>query len=170
MKKYFAITALLIASFISCTNTDTMTIEPIDKELNSQLLTGERLDPNLFSRTDLLQYYQVSDTDGVPQAEIQEKLNGFVEKNYDLKEIAKAASLTIFFYKKEMLTDYERRDLFESARDNESGSITGQDNNKLSVVLLRQVPGSDKKLVRQLTLYDKDAVLLNATDTININQ
>ncbi|TRW25664.1 hypothetical protein FMM05_05420 [Flavobacterium zepuense] len=170
MKKKFAITALLIASFISCTNKDTMTIEPIDKELNSQLLTGERLDPNLFSRADLLQYYQVSDTDGVPQSEIQEKLNGFVEKNYDFKEVAKFASLTIFFYKKEMLTDYERRDLFESARDNESGSITGQDNNKLSVVLLRQVPGSDKKLVRQFTLYDKNAVLLNATDTLNINQ
>jgi len=168
MKKYIALTAFVITGLISCTNNQTMTIEPIDKELNNQLLTGERLDPNLFSRTDLLQYYQVSNSEGLANADVLEKLKTFVDKNYNLKDFTKVSTLKILFYKKELLSDVDSRNLYESARDNETGMLNGQNDNLLSLMIFRQVPGSDKKLVRQITLYDKDVVLIDTTDTVDI--
>ena len=168
MKKYIALTAFVITGLISCTNNQTMTIEPIDKELNNQLLTGERLDPNLFSRTDLLQYFQVSNSEGVANADVLEKLKTFVDKNYNLKDFTKVRTLKILFYKKELLSDVDSRNLYESARDNETGMINGQNDNILSFIIFRQVPGSNKKLVREITLYDKDVVLLDTTDTVDI--
>lgn len=168
MKKYIALTAFVISGLISCTNNQTMTIEPIDKELNNQLLTGERLDPNLFSRTDLLQYYQVSNSEGLANADVLEKLKTFVDKNYNLKDFTKVSTLKILFYKKELLSDVDSRNLYESARDNETGMINGQNDNILSFIIFKQVPGSIKKLVREITLYDKDVVLLDTTDTVDI--
>ena len=97
-KNILLLNILLIINFYSCTNNNTMIIEPIDKEFNEQLLTGKGLDSNLFSMKELLQYYQISNFSNLTQNDFQLKLNEFVSENYKINNFS---NFTILFYKKE---------------------------------------------------------------------
>ena len=160
---------LLISTLFSCANPDNMSIEPIDKELNERLITGERLRPELFSRTDLLQYYQVADADGLPPEDVQHKLDTFISTTYKLVDISKANSFTVFFYNKKMTVDYSEN-LYESVRDNENGAISGQEDNLLDVVTFQKIKGSDDKLLRYRIQYNDGTPVLDLKDTLEIKE
>jgi len=155
MKNSIPILLLLISTLFSCANPDNMSIEPIDKELNERLITGDRLRPELFSRTDLLQYYQVADA--------------FISTTYKLEDIGKANTFTVFFYNKKMTVDYSEN-LYESVRDNENGAISGQEDNLLDVITFQKIKGSDDKLLRYRIQYNDGTPVLDLKDTLEIKE
>ena len=164
-KNILLLNILLIINFYSCTNNNTMIIEPIDKEFNEQLLTGKGLDSNLFSMKELLQYYQISNFSNLTQNDFQLKLNEFVSENYKINNFS---NFTILFYKKENFVNYSKY-VYEAARDNQNGSIEEYKSNLIAKIVIIKAKDDLEKAVRHTTLYDKDSVVLEKIDKINLN-
>jgi hypothetical protein len=142
-----------------------MIIEPIDKEFNEQLLTGKGLDSNLFSTKELLQYYQISNFSNLTQNDFQLKLNEFVSENYKINNFS---NFTILFYKKESFVNYSNY-VYEAARDNQNGSIEEYKSNLIAKIVIIKAKDDQEKAVRHTTLYDKDSVVLEKINKINLN-
>ena len=166
MKKILSV-ILLIGTVFGCAKTSTMTIEPIDKELNGRLLTGKNLDTRLFSTKDLLQYYEVSDFSGLNPAAIQEKIDSFIKAKYKSTDLSHANQITFLFYKKDLFTDYGKY-VYEAARDTEAGFLSDYPDKLVSQVEFLKIKGDANKVLRRRTVYQKEEILLSKEDTLNI--
>jgi hypothetical protein len=144
-----------------------MTIEPIDKEFNEQLLTGKGLDANLFNLKEVLQYYQVSNYEELSDDELELKLDAFIIETYKIKEPANYNELSILFYKKQEGINYSKQ-LYESARDNQNGMLEEHKSNLVSIIRIERIKEVDDRLIRHKIFYKKDKDAIERTDTLSI--
>lgn len=157
------LTILLITNFYSC-NTNNMIIDPIDKEFNEQLLTGDGLDSNLFSTKEIVQYYEINNYSDLPIKDFVSKLNQFSIDNYKFNDIKDKNDFTILFYKKETLIDYSK-DIYESARDNQNGFLQDYSQNLVVKIRLKAILDSDK-VSSEISFYKKDKLDKEFKETI----
>ena len=154
----------IIINFYSCNNNKDMIIDPKDSEFNKQLLTGEGSDPNLFNTKDILQYYQVSNYN-----DLSKKLNEFITQNYKIADVDGATDFTILFNKKKSMVNYSEY-LYEAARDNQNGGIAEYKENLIAKIRLTKAKESKEKIIRKLTIYDNDLVVLDNENTIQLSK
>lgn len=160
---------LIIINFYSCNNNKDIIIEAIDFEFNKQLLTGEGLDPNLFNTKDILQYYQVSNYNDLSKNALELKLDEFITQNYKITDVEGATDFTILFYKKNSIVNYSEY-LYEAARDNQNGGIAEYKENLIAKIRLTKAKESKEKIIRKLTIYDNDLVVLDNENTIQLSK
>jgi len=141
-------------------------IKPVDAAMNKKFLTGEGLDPRLFSTKDVFQYYKIEDYNDVPEEEIISKVNSFVEKKYHPENTELPETVTLLFYRENSFSNYGDG-IYIAARDNEMGMIDDEDDNLIARSRITHVAGN--KLKRYSVVYDKDKILSEFTDTIIIN-
>jgi hypothetical protein len=158
--------AFFIVVVSSCNNS--LTIEPISKEMNDDFLTGEGLDTSYFNTYDVMQYYQISHYSTLSATELQGKLNKFVQNRYQLKKNDKLNNLTILFYKKKLFGDYEDI-VFESARDNENRTLIGYEDNLIARTEFTRLKNENAKAAYWQLLYIKDSKPLSKIDTIELH-
>lgn len=116
---------ILTGIFMSgCKNNSALLIEPISKEYNAKFLTGTGLDNRLFSTTDVVQYYQIANYEGVSDKILLDTISKFVNRHYPVIKTDSSKRMTIFFYRKRFFVDYSDH-LYESARDNENRTLEG---------------------------------------------
>lgn len=109
-KIYIIILALaVIAGIIIYNNTkmENISIQPVDKEFNSQLEFG-------------IQYYTISGYSDYKSEDLALYIHNYLDQN---KNIVKNAKM-ILFYKDSFFTNY-KKNMRESARNNEFGGIEG---------------------------------------------
>lgn len=109
-KIYIIILALaVIAGIIIYNNTkmENISIQPVDKEFNSQLEFG-------------IQYYTISGYSDYKSEDLALYIHNYLDQN---KNIVKNAKM-ILFYKDSFFANY-KKNMRESARDNEFGGIEG---------------------------------------------
>jgi hypothetical protein len=141
-----------------------MTIEPIDKEFNEQLLTGKGLDSNLFSTKEIIQYYKIGNYEELKAEEFTLKLNQFIIENYKFNDIKDKKDFTLLFYKNDILADYNKY-LYESARDNQNGYLENYSENL--VLKIRLKAKSDlNKIKSQISFYKKNKYEKEYNDNI----
>lgn len=158
---------LLLFVIFSCSN-DKLKIEPISSQLNMELSTGKNLDPNFFSTNSIFQYYQVSNYNNLSNNNLLIELESFVKNKYPNQEIEKHDNISILFYKKRILMNYDVNTIYESARDNEMGSIYGYENNLVSKILYcKENSKKEKTFIR--IMYNKHNVVLSKEDIIKLD-
>jgi len=155
---------IFFISLCSCTNPENFAIHPIDPVINKQFLTGQGLDTRLFSTRYIFQYYEIDSYKGFENKELLQKLNAFIQKTYPAGKTDFPETLTLFFYRKNSFSNYGDG-IYEAARDNESGKIDDEDNNLVAISRISHISGT-KQLQRETTIYNKDKILIEATDTI----
>lgn len=162
--KYLSV--LVVVSLCACAKRDGIVIEPIDEELNRQLITGERLNVNLFSSRNIVQYYQISNSDTDKSQELRAAIDEMIQRNYSPTMISSFETMIIHIYRKGIFDNYED-EVYQAARDNEFGSLDNRNGDKIGLVYFRTI---NRKLVREVILYHKDSILHAATDTVLINE
>ena len=168
--KYARIT--LVVLFIAgccygCNRDQAFMIEPIDAEFNVRLRTGKGLRPELFSTTDVLQYYQIDNCSNLRSADLKRKLNDFSDKYYKQKRLAKIQQLTILFYQKQLFTDYGDH-LYECARDNENGTLNGYADYLKARIYFIKLSTDSNKVVRHTNIYNAGNKTVSSIDTLQI--
>jgi hypothetical protein len=166
IKYRIVLIALFVAILSSCNNS--LTIEPISKEMNDNFITGKRLNTNYFSTQDVMQYYQISHYSALSAAELQGKLHKFVQAKYRLKKNDTLNNLTILFYEKKLFGDYEDI-VFESARDNENRTLIGYEDNLIARTEFTRLKNENGKAAYWQLLYIKDSKPLSKIDTIELH-
>lgn len=153
----------LLAGLLGCKTNDTLTIEPIDKEFNEQLLTGERLNDQLFSTKEKLQYYQIDNFKHLKSNELLSKLHMYVAQNYKAPRID-FETLTVFFYKKDNFANYS--DLLYEAAQDPIGSIDAYKHNLVVKTILTKQKDVDQ-IIHKSIFYDKGQLIHTQSDTIS---
>jgi hypothetical protein len=167
MRKIFQLViALTVFCCISCGN-DTVEIEPIDPEFNTQLLTGERLDPNFFSRKDILQYYQIDNYKAKSATELAKVLTDYTTLYYNTSQLAVFNQADIIFYQKKWFKDYSSH-LYTLVQDNDSGFITEYKDYLIGVVSFEKIKNNSDKLIRTVRIYDPETAYKH-TDTLTLH-
>lgn len=158
---------ILVFSYFSCSN-NIVAIEPINTELNQQLLTGNGLDPNLFSRKEITQYYQIDNYEQLTSAKLEGELNEYVSGNYTLKQIATFRQVNIIFYQKKLFKNYNNH-LYTLVQDSDSGFISNYKNDLVGVVSFEKLKGKRGKLLRKTRIIQNSENTFQRTDTITIH-
>lgn len=161
--------ALLIAALIcfSCSN-NAVAIEPIDAELNQQILTGNGLDNNLFNRKEITQYYQISNYEELPTTKLEDELNNYVSVNYNLKQLATFRQVNIIFYQKRLFKDYSDH-LYTLVQESDSGYLTDYKDDLVGVVSFKQLKGKNGKLLRKTRIIQNSENTFRHTDTLTVH-
>lgn len=167
MKKLGLLFIFVLASLVACKSNQPLVIEAIDKELNEQLFTGKGLDTRLFSTKEKFQYYQVDNFKNLSAAELQEKLSGFVEQNYQFSSDTGFERLTFLFYPKEYFTDYQKY-VYRAAQENDNGFISEYHDKLLALIILKK-QSELSSLIRDVVIYGDDKVLYSKSDTVLLN-
>lgn len=160
---WFAISLLTLIG--ACSRNTKLVVEPINEELNHNFLTGERMDTNYFSTRDVMQYYQVSKYRGLPDHQILKQLDSFAIATYSSKKLDQLQKLSLLFYKKQMLVNYNDH-LYESARDNDNRRLEGYADQLLAAIIFERIKENPKRMSYYRLLYDKNKLLIKAGDTI----
>ncbi|RZL16450.1 MAG: hypothetical protein EOO89_11500 [Pedobacter sp.] len=170
MKRRTINTCLAISLLIlcySCTHPKEIAVEPINEEFNNEYLTGKGLDTNFFNTTDVMQYYQVSNHDGLNADQILSNLHDFSMASYPPAKLVHIQQLTILFYKKKLFVDY-RDHLYESARDNDTRRLYDYGDELLASISFERIKNDPKKMSLKEFLYDKDKFKKELIDTISV--
>jgi hypothetical protein len=169
--KYCALTlTALIMLFCSCSNHDNVLIEPISAEYNERFLTLQGLDQSMFSKKDVVQYYQVSNFRGLPRDTVLARLGAFTNLHYKFSNIDMDSvyTLNIFFYRKRLSANYSKN-LYESARDNDNRTLEGYSGDLMAWISYERLKSNRLKIIRSLYLHsDKEHKLLELRDTLSL--
>lgn len=157
---------LLISSY-SCVQQKGMVIQSISKEFNDEYLTGKGLDTNYFSTGDVIQYYQVSNYNGLTADQILGTLHAFSIANYPPGKLVHIQQLTILFYKKKLFVDYGDH-LYESARDNDTRRLYDYGDDLLASISFEQIKDDPRKISLKKIIYDKGKFQKMVMDTISV--
>ena len=117
----------------ACHVKSSLRIQPIDAELNHKFMSGDGLDSNYFSTKQIFQYYELENSDYLSKSELLKTINAFIEKQYVLSGRNNTESLRIFFYRKDLFSRYGNN-VYESAREQESGRIEDENDNLVAQV------------------------------------
>ena len=60
--------------------------------------------------------------------------------------------------------------LYEAARDNQNGGIAEYKENLIAKIRLTKAKESKEKIIRKLTIYDNDLVVLDNENTIQLSK
>ena len=60
--------------------------------------------------------------------------------------------------------------LYEAARDNQNGGIAEYKENLIAKIRLTKAEESKEKIIRKLTIYDNDLVVLDNENTIQLSK
>jgi len=153
---------VILLTLCSCTKNNGFAIKPIDKTLNERLLTGKGLDPALFSTTDSFQYYEIQDAQNLSDKDLLSKINDFVQRSYLKKNIKLPNHLNVFFYRTNLFSNYSNN-VYEAARDNESGRINDENNNLLAMCILTQTGNNADKIKRNTVIFDNEEIVMDVT-------
>lgn len=164
----FLTSFMLITTLLSCRQQNSLTIEPINPESNEAFLSGKDLDSRLYSIKNVYQYYQVKGYKHLPPKDLAFKLDSFVRRRYPVEEHRHRKSLMIWFYKDKLLNDYADL-VYESARENENGSLTDHADDILALAELEFLTNGERKLIRHNYLYyPEESKTLSKHDTVSI--
>jgi len=163
-KLFFII--LIMINLYNCKMNNNMIISPIDKEFNEQLLTGKGLDLNFFSRLEVVQYYTIKGYDDLLTNEFKSKVEKFILEKYNYNEVIKRKYFTILFYKDDF-TDY-KKNLYESARDNQNGFIEGGNQKLILKIALQSINEIDKKVNMKVIHYEKGEVVTEYVSILDL--
>lgn len=166
MKIKYLPAIIAVVFLFACGKGNSIVIESIDEELNHQLITGEGLNPKLFSRKHIFQYYQISNSDKEKTRELQAAIDETIRHNYTSAMIASCETFNIHFYRKSIFENYAG-EVYEAARDNETGSLDDHRGDKIALVYFQNL--DNRTLVRHVILYHKDTILHASTDSVLIN-
>lgn len=158
---------LLIVGLYSCSGDVSVQIEPIDQELNERLLDGKGLDSRLYSRKDLLQYFEVSGSSNADPKATQQKIDQFISINYNTKRVMKADQITFLFYRHSIFTNYGNY-VYETARETENGLLPGLNDNLLSRVQFFRIQGNDNYILRKRIVYNQNKMVLFREDSVAV--
>jgi hypothetical protein len=165
---YTTLGMLTVILLVYGCNNKPLVIEPISQEYNEQLLTLKGLDTNLFSKKDLVQYYQVDNVTGLPRKEVMDTLIGFANAKYDFKKLDGVNTLNIFFYRKKLLNDYNKK-VYESARDTENGLLEGYSVDLIAWIAYHRSQNNQSQIVQGSYYYrNKDQKMVELLDTISL--
>lgn len=151
----------------SCNRQKEMNVEPISKEFNDEYLTGKGLDTNFFNNTDVMQYYQVTNYEGLTADEILGNLHDFSKASYPPSKLTDIQTLTLLFYKKKLFVDY-RDHLYESARDNDTRRLYDYGDELLASITFERLKDDPRKMSSQKIVYDNDKLEKEMIDTISV--
>lgn len=155
--------SLLLLSY-GCDQKGGLTVQAIDTTFNQRYMTGNGLDSNLFSRKEVVQYYQVANFGGLQDHQLLAKLDSVAMANV-LPDRLK--SVTFLFYKKKAFVDY-RDNLFESARETENGHLIGHNEDLLASIIVERMKENSQKMSIRRLLYEKNKLKLK--ETVNITR
>lgn len=155
---------LVVSTVLGCSNKK-FEIEPIDKEVNQNLLTLEGLDARLFSSKVRLQYFQVGQSGKFDTVEMKAELLKFVDLHYTKAEISRTPELNLFFYRKTSFKNYKKV-IYETARDSENGLIEDAKDDLLAMVWFNKSP--DGLLTRQTVIYNDRDIGSKKVDTLTL--
>jgi hypothetical protein len=171
-KRYWELTiAALIMLSCSCSYQKTLLIEPISQEFNEKFITLQGLDTSMFSKNDVVQYYQVSDYRGLPGDTLLARLNAFTNVHYKFNntDLDSVNALNIFFYKKRLFVDYSKN-LYTSARDNENKTLEGYSDDLLAWISYQRLKENRQKIIYNRYLFaSKEYKALALRDTLSLN-
>jgi hypothetical protein len=156
------IALLLIVLVFGCKNSE-LKIEPIDKELNGQLLTLKGLDARLFNSKEKLQYFEIAGYQQLTPAALKLKLINFIHQNYSPAEIAKPTLFTFFFYKKRAIGNY-RDEVYTAASDTENGKLENFNSNLVAQVFFMK---SADAQTQHVLIYGNENNRLSEVDTLS---
>jgi hypothetical protein len=146
-----------------------LVIEPISEESNAALLTGKNLDLRLYSIKNTFQYYQIDGYSNLSAKKLAFKLDSFAMVRYSIKENKHREHLVIWFYKKQLYSNYSDL-VYESARENENGSLTDHSEDVVALIDLEFLTKSKKILIRDTYIYyPKGSKSLAEHDTVSTN-
>lgn len=158
----------LVTMLLSCQRQPNLLIESISKESNEAFLTGKNLDPRLYSTKIAFQYYQIKGYTHLPAKDIAFKLDSFVKLRYPLKENRHRKSLTIWFYRKQLYSDYDDV-VYESARESENGSLIGHPEDIVALLELEFQANGERTLIKHICVYHPErGEPLVKLDTVNM--
>jgi hypothetical protein len=171
-KRYWELTiGALIMLSCSCSNQKTLLIEPISQEYNERFITLQGLDTSMFSKNDVVQYYQVSDYSDLPGDTVLARLSAFTNVHYKFNntDLNSVNALNIFFYKKRLFVDYGKN-LYTSARDNENKTLEGYSDDLLAWISYQRLKENKQKIIYNRYLFaSKEYKALELRDTLSLN-
>jgi hypothetical protein len=166
--KLYHILFVITLVTVSCSCNNAIHITPVSREYNERFLTLQGLDPDYFSKKDVVQYYQVSGTNGLSPKQFIAQLHEFAQANYKFHKMDSVLTLNLLFYRKQLFTDYSKV-VYESARDNENGLLEGYSNDLLARITYQRSSGKPLKISRSSYYYGGEANdRLELRDTISI--
>lgn len=166
--KQLFISLLLVIALQSCQRHASLVIEPISEENNEALLTGKNLDLRLYSIKNTFQYYQIDGYSNLSAKKLAFKLDSFAKLRYPIKENKHRERLVIWFYKTQLYSNYSDL-VYESARENENGSLTGHAEDIVALIDLEFLTKNKNILIRHTYIYyPKPGDTLAEHDTLSI--
>lgn len=169
MCKAFRYAAVIIlALFCNGCGNDTIVIEPIDAAFNQRLVTGKDLNPNLFSRKEIAQYYQLNNYETLSPRNLKMILCKYIAKNRSVKQIAGFSEMNFIFYSKKLFKDYSAN-LYRQVEESESGRIDDFKDDLVGIVSFKKLDKNTERLLRNTTIYDDQDNFYSYVDTLTIN-
>jgi hypothetical protein len=152
----------------SCIYNDDLLVEPISKEYNERFLTLQGLDESMFSKEDVVQYYQVSNLRALSRDTVLARLAVFANIHYNFSEMDSVNTLDIYFYRKRLFVDYSKN-VYVSARDNEYRTLEDYSDDLIAWISYQRSKENRQKIMRSNYLYaDKDHPSLELRDILSI--
>lgn len=142
-------------------------VQPISEEFNNEYLTGKGLDTNYFSTSDVVQYYHVSNFDGLQANQLLANLHAFSIASFPPGKLAHIKKLSLLFYKKKLFVNYNDH-LYESARDNDSRRLLGYNDELLACISFERIKDASQKMSLKQILYCKGKLQNKVIDTISV--
>jgi hypothetical protein len=162
-------TLILIAFYCCSCRNNPVVIEPVDAEFNQRLLSGNGLDPNLFSREVIAQYYEIDNYEELSPQGLKTELEGYVTENFTVNEIAKFKEMNFIFYRKGLFKDHSKN-LYRLVQESDSGFIDDYKDDFAGAVSFIKVKGSRNKLLQDITVYNIESDPFSHPDTLTVDQ
>lgn len=161
-------TLILIAFYCCSCSNKPVAIEPVDAEFNQRLLSGNGLDPNLFSREVIAQYYEIDNYEELSPHGLKTELEGYVTENFTVNEIAKFKEMNFIFYRKGLFKDHSKN-LYRLVQESDSGFLDEYKEDFVGAVSFKRLDGNPVKLLQDITVYNVEYDLFGHSDTLTVH-